>query len=78
MALGEHLDRYLAEFTFRHNRREMGEGQCVNALLGQVEGRLAYKALTNLSFTRIAWFSRKMPNARLQHVKAFNRKGIHH
>jgi len=42
---GEHLDRYLAEFTFRHNRRKMGEGQRVNALLGQVEGRLTYKAL---------------------------------
>ena len=42
---GEHLDRYLAEFTFRHNRRKMSEGQRVNALLGQVEGRLTYKAL---------------------------------
>lgn len=42
---GEHLDRHLAEFVFRHNRRKMGEGQRVNALLGQVEGRLTYKAL---------------------------------
>ena len=42
---GEHLDRYLAEFTFRFNRRDMGEGERVNALLGQVEGRLTYKAL---------------------------------
>ncbi len=42
---GEHLDRYLAEFTFRHNRRKMGERQRVNALLGQIEGRLTYKAL---------------------------------
>ena len=42
---GEHLDRYLAEFTFRHNRCQMGEGSRVNALLGQVEGRLTYKAL---------------------------------
>ena len=42
---GEHLDRYLTEFTFRHNRRKMGEGQRVNALLGQVEGRLTYKEL---------------------------------
>ena len=42
---GEHLDRYLAEFTFRHNRRKMGEGQRANALLGQVSGRLTYKAL---------------------------------
>jgi hypothetical protein len=42
---GQHLDRYLGEFTFRHNRRDMGEGQRVNALLGQVEGRLTYKEL---------------------------------
>ena len=42
---GEHLDRYLAEFTFRHNRRTMDEGARVNALLGQIEGRLTYKAL---------------------------------
>jgi len=42
---GEHLDRYLCEFTFRHNRRKMGEGQRVNALLSQVEGRLTYKEL---------------------------------
>ena len=42
---GEHLDRYLTEFTFRHNRRTMGEAARVNALLGQIEGRLTYKAL---------------------------------
>ena len=42
---GEHLDRYLSEFTFRHNRRTMGEAARVNALLGQVEGRLTYKGL---------------------------------
>ncbi len=42
---GEHLDRYLTEFTFRHNRRTMGEGARVNALLDQVEGRLTYKGL---------------------------------
>ena len=42
---GEHLDRYLAEFTFRHNRRAMGESGRVNALLGQIEGRLTYKTL---------------------------------
>jgi hypothetical protein len=41
----EHLDRYLAEFTFRHNRRTMDEDARVNALLGQIEGRLTYKAL---------------------------------
>ena len=37
---GEHLDRYLSELTFRHNRRTMGEAARVNALLGQVEGRI--------------------------------------
>ena len=42
---GEHLDRYLTEFTFRHNRRAMGESGRVNALLSQVEGRLTYKTL---------------------------------
>jgi transposase-like protein len=42
---GEHLDRYLTEFTFRHNRRALGESDRVNALLAQVEGRLTYKAL---------------------------------
>ncbi len=41
----EHLDLYLTEFTFRHNRRTMDEGDRVNALLAQVEGRLTYKAL---------------------------------
>jgi transposase-like protein len=44
---GEHLDRYLVEFMFRHNRRTMGESARVNALLGQIEGRLTYKALIN-------------------------------
>ncbi len=40
-----HLQRYLDEFTWRWNRREMGEGQRINALLGQVSGRLTYKEL---------------------------------
>ncbi len=42
---GEQLDRYLAEFTFRHDRRAMSESGRVNALLEQIEGRLTYKAL---------------------------------
>ncbi len=42
---GQHLDRYLSEFTFRHNRRKTGEGERVNALLDQVGGRLTYKML---------------------------------
>ena len=41
----KHLDAYLGEMCYRWNRREMGEGERVNALLGQVEGRLTYKAL---------------------------------
>lgn len=42
----KHLDRYVQEMTFRYNRREMGEGQRVNAMLANVEGRLTYKVLT--------------------------------
>ena len=42
---GEHLARYLTDFTFRHNRRAMGKSGRVNALLSQVEGRLTYKTL---------------------------------
>lgn len=42
---GKHLDRYLTEVTFRHNWRTMGEGSRVDAMLGQIEGRLTYKEL---------------------------------
>ena len=42
---GQHLDRYLAEFMFRYNRRAMGENSRANALLGQIEGRLTCKGL---------------------------------
>ena len=41
----KHLDAYVGEMSYRFNRREMAEGQRVNDLLGQVEGRLTYKAL---------------------------------
>lgn len=41
----KHLDAYLGEMCYRWNRRDMGEGERVNALLRQVEGRLTYKAL---------------------------------
>jgi len=41
----KHVDRYLDEFTWRWNLREMEEGARVNALLGRVTGRLTYKAL---------------------------------
>lgn len=41
----KHLDRYLAGFTFRYNRRDAGEGERMNELLGRATGRLTYKAL---------------------------------
>ena len=41
----KHLDRYLAEFTFRYNRRKAGEGERMNDFLGRVSGRLTYKEL---------------------------------
>jgi transposase-like protein len=41
----KHLDQYVSEMTFRYNRSAMPKGDRVNALLGQVEGRLTYKAL---------------------------------
>jgi transposase-like protein len=36
----KHLDRYLGEFSYRYNRREMDDGSRVNDLLGRVDGRL--------------------------------------
>lgn len=41
----KHLSRYLGEMTWRFNRRSIGEGERVNALLAQTNGRLTYKAL---------------------------------
>ena len=41
----KHLDRYLTEFTWRYNRREMEEGERVDALLANTGGRLTYRAL---------------------------------
>lgn len=41
----KHIDRYLNEFTWRYNRRELDEGARLNALLDSVGGRLTYKAL---------------------------------
>jgi transposase-like protein len=43
----KHLDAYLGEMCYRYNRRDMEEGERVNDLLSQVEGRLTYKALTH-------------------------------
>lgn len=39
-----HLYRYLAEFDFRHNTREMTDGERANALLAGAKGkRLLYR-----------------------------------
>lgn len=41
----KHLQSYVNEMTWRFNRRDNDEGQRVNNLLAQVQGRLTYKAL---------------------------------
>ena len=41
----KHMDAYVGEMAYRQNRRELGEGERVNNLLGQVGGRLTYKML---------------------------------
>lgn len=41
----KHLPRYLSEMTWRFNRRELGEGERVNALIAASAGRLTYKEL---------------------------------
>lgn len=41
----KHINRYVAEATWRFNAHEMGEGSRVNALLEQASGRLTYKEL---------------------------------
>lgn len=41
----KHLDNYLGEMCYRYSRRDMGEGERMNDLLANVEGRLTYKAL---------------------------------
>lgn len=43
----KHLDRYVAESTWRYNLREMGEGDRVNAMIEDATGRLTYKALVH-------------------------------
>lgn len=42
----KHLQAYVDEMTWRFNRRDQEEGQRVNSLLKQVEGRLTYEELT--------------------------------
>lgn len=41
----KHLNRYVAEVTWRFNLRDIGEGDRVNTLLDQTSGRLTYKEL---------------------------------
>ena len=41
----KHLNAYVSEATWRFNLRDMGEGERVNALLAETDGRLTYKAL---------------------------------
>lgn len=41
----KHLDRYLDEFTFRYNSRDMNEEERFNVLLSNTQGRLQYKEL---------------------------------
>jgi hypothetical protein len=41
----KHLDRYVAESSWRYNRRSGGEGNRVNMLLADANGHLTYKVL---------------------------------
>lgn len=41
----KHLQRYLNEFSFRYNSRQIGEGERFNMVLQQCNGRLNYKTL---------------------------------
>ena len=41
----KHMQRYVSEMTWRYNRREMEEGNRLNALIAGSDGRLTYKAL---------------------------------
>ncbi|MCP5433206.1 MAG: IS1595 family transposase [Alphaproteobacteria bacterium] len=41
----KHLSRYLGEMAWRYNRRNLEEGDRLNALLSSTDGRLTYRAL---------------------------------
>lgn len=41
----KHLASYLSEITWRYNRRDVDDGDWVNAFFNHVEGRLRYKEL---------------------------------
>jgi len=42
----KHLDKYLDEFEFRYNSRELGETERFDVFLQEIQGRLKYKTLT--------------------------------
>jgi transposase-like protein len=41
----KHLDRYLAEATWRYNRRELKDGSRIAEFLNRIDGHLSYKTL---------------------------------
>ncbi len=41
----KHLDKYLGDFNYRYNTRDLGEGERVNDFLSGCNGRLTYEAL---------------------------------
>jgi hypothetical protein len=41
----KHLNRHVTEASWRFNRRKMGEGSRVDALIANAAGRLTYKRL---------------------------------
>lgn len=43
----KHIERYLAESTFRYNKRAETEGNRFNLFLDNCNGRIAYKELIN-------------------------------
>lgn len=42
----KHLQKYADEMAFRYNTRHISEGGRVNFMMGKIQGRLTYKALT--------------------------------
>ena len=42
---GKHLGRYVSESSWRYNRRDLGEGERLNALIVGSDGRLTYQGL---------------------------------
>ncbi len=42
---GKHLCRYVSESSWRYNRRDMDEGERLNALIAGSDGRLTYQGL---------------------------------